>query len=59
MKYVDKVYSYRKRFFEYLCCLKLLKYCIICDFKKNLDVRLGQVCVWWIRFIEINVKCVG
>lgn len=35
MKYVDKVYSYRKRFFEYLCCLKLLKYCISCDLKKN------------------------
>lgn len=34
MKYVDKVYSHRKRFSEYLCCLKLLKYCTSCDLKK-------------------------
>lgn len=25
MKYVDKVYSHRKRFFEYLCCCDLKK----------------------------------
>lgn len=34
MKYVDKVYSHRKRFFEYLCCLKLLKCCTSCELKK-------------------------
>lgn len=59
MKYVDKVYSHRKRFFEYLCCLKLLKYCTSCDFKKNSDVRPGQACVWWTRPTETNVKRAG
>lgn len=46
MKYVDKVYSYRKRFFEYLCCLKLLKYCISCDLKKfRCQVGIGMCLV--------------